>query len=207
MLWGYGRNSYGQLGIGRVDDLEVLYQEPIKIAENVVSVDESTNGYFTIYLTEDGKLYGMGMNMMGVLGKEPGTESLFDDFGENSQVLEPTLLMEQVAFARAGMYSVVALKEDGSVWWWGEYKALSATSYSDGYWYKEEWPENPRKMMYTRPHLMLEDCVYATTGNWTGAAITKDGSLYTWGLNIWGQCGTEVTGDDYVRTPKKYWTM
>lgn len=203
VLWGYGRNSYGQLGIGRVDDLEVLYQEPIKIAENVVSVDESTNGYFTIYLTEDGKLYGMGMNMMGVLGKEPGTESLFDDFGENSQVLEPMLLMEQVAFARAGMYSVVALKEDGSVWWWGEYKALSATSYSDGYWYKEEWPENPRKMMYTRPHLMLEDCVYATTGNWTGAAITKDGELYTWGLNIWGQCGTEVTGDDYVRTPEK----
>ena len=35
VLWGYGRNSYGQLGIGRVDDLEVLYQEPIKIAENV----------------------------------------------------------------------------------------------------------------------------------------------------------------------------
>lgn len=50
---------------------------------------------------------------------------------------------------------------------------------------------------------ILEDCVYATTGDMTGAAIGRDGSLYTWGLNIFGECGAEVTSDDFLRTPKK----
>lgn len=207
VLWGYGRNSFGQLGIGKKDTDDAYYGEPVRIAEHVVSVDQSVNGYFTIYLTEDGNLYGMGSNLMGVLGKPLDAEPVLYDYSRYVRVLEPTLLMEQVAYARAGMYSIVALKEDGSVWWWGEYKALSATSYensyADGYWAYEEWPENPRKMMYTSPRLMLEDCIYATTGNWTGAAITRDGELYTWGFNIWGQCGTPVTADDYVRMPQK----
>ena len=59
VLWGYGFNDYGQLGIGTVDSLDTFYKEPIRIAENVVSVDASINGYFCIYLTEEGNLYGM----------------------------------------------------------------------------------------------------------------------------------------------------
>ena len=59
VLWGYGFNDYGQLGIGTVDSLDTFYTEPIRIAENVVSVDASINGYFCIYLTEEGNLYGM----------------------------------------------------------------------------------------------------------------------------------------------------
>ena len=39
VLWGYGFNDYGQLGIGTVDSLDIFYTEPIRIAENVVSVD------------------------------------------------------------------------------------------------------------------------------------------------------------------------
>lgn len=62
---------------------------------------------------------------------------------------------------------------------------------------------NPRKMLKTSPCKMLENCVYVTTGDWTGAALSENGDLYTWGLNIFGECGTEVTGDDYVRTPCK----
>ena len=55
VLWGYGFNDYGQLGIGTVDSLDTFYTEPIRIAENVVSVDASINGYFCIYLTEEGR--------------------------------------------------------------------------------------------------------------------------------------------------------
>lgn len=62
---------------------------------------------------------------------------------------------------------------------------------------------NPCKMLYTSPRKILDNCVYATTGNWTGAAVSENGDLYTWGLNIFGECGTPVTGDDYIRTPRK----
>lgn len=59
------------------------------------------------------------------------------------------------------------------------------------------------RMFFDSPRKILDDCVYATTGDWTGAAITRDGALYTWGLNIFGECGLPVSNDDYVRTPQK----
>ena len=49
VLWGYGRNDYGQLGNGEQNSLGDYVMTPQKIAENVVHVD--ANQYFTIYLT------------------------------------------------------------------------------------------------------------------------------------------------------------
>lgn len=52
-----GSNRYGQLGQGTQD--YDAHEDMVKIAENVVHVDYSLSG-FTIFLTEDHKLYGMG---------------------------------------------------------------------------------------------------------------------------------------------------
>lgn len=202
VLWGYGRNEYGQLGNGSVDDLEVFYEEPVKIAENVVSVDASCNGYFCIYLTAEGELYGMGSNMLGLLGQEfqSGTYS-------DVNVTEPVLLMDRVAYARAGREAIVVLDKEGSVWWWGQYRTSYSTKYqdkaSDLYWKITEDEKNPVKMLSIHPNRILENCIYVATGDTTGAAIGENGELYTWGLNIFGECGTEVTGDDFVRTLEK----
>lgn len=73
----------------------------------------------------------------------------------------------------------------------------------DYYWQSEEDEQNPVKILYNNPKKLLDDCIYAVTGNWHGAAITSDGELYTWGLNIYGECGAEITEDDYVRIPVK----
>lgn len=203
VLWGYGNNEFGQLGIGRVD-FEYHYTEPVKIAENVVSVDASGNGYFAIYLTEDGNLYGMGSNRLGLLG-QPYEVSYSDH--DYSKVTEPVLLMQDVVYASAGMKSILALKQDGTVWWWGEYSSTyltEAKAYNyQYYWQDEEDEKNPTKILYTTPKMILEDCIYAVTGDWHGAAITADGELYTWGLNILGECGVKVGDDDYVRIPTK----
>lgn len=120
--------------------------------------------------------------------------------------MRPVLLMEDVAYARAGRESITALKTDGSVWWWGEYKSTYATDPSpetDNYWTAEEDDNNPAKMLYNSPHKILDDCIYATTGEWRGAAIDRKGDLYMWGLNLFGECGVAVTGDDYIRSPQK----
>lgn len=207
VLWGCGINDYGQLGNGTVSpEISTDYTNVTKIAEKVISVDISWNGYFCIYLTSDGKLYGMGSNLIGVLGQEETRKrySIYDYIS----VTTPVLLMEDVAYARAGRYSIVALKNDGSVWWWGEYKTTSSTKYYPSilgyYWQPEESESNPRKMMYTSPVKILEDCIYVTTGDYMGAAITKNGDLYTWGSNIFGQCGVTVSEeDDFVRKPQK----
>ena len=68
VLWGYGRNDYGQLGNGEQNSLGDYVMTLQKIAENVVHVD--ANQYFTIYLTEKGELYGIGANLNGIMGME-----------------------------------------------------------------------------------------------------------------------------------------
>lgn len=204
VLWGYGNNEFGQLGIGRVDSIENHYSEAVRIAENVMLVDASSNGYFAIYLTEDGKLYGMGSNRNGLLG-QPYEISYSDS--DYHCVTEPVLLMQDVVYASAGMKSILALKQDGTVWWWGEYSSTYSTQYHTNsyeyYWKSEEDEGNPVKILYNEPKMILEDCIYAVTGDWHGAAITSTGELYTWGLNIFGECGVEPGKDDFVRTPTK----
>ena len=190
VLWGAGRNKYGQLGIEDTN-AEDFYQTPVKIAEQVVTVDCSENGYFCVYLTEDGCLYGLG-NMLGLLGTEQAGAA-------------PALLLENVAYVRAGRECIVALDRDQNVWWWGQYCGTYHTRAYDSRDYEKsvEDDTNPAKMLYTRPRKILENCIYVTTGSMTGAAISAEGSLYTWGRNLLGECGTPVTGDEFVRTPQK----
>ncbi len=190
VLWGAGRNEYGQLGIEDTN-AEDFYQTPVKIAEHVVTVDCSENGYFCVYLTEDGCLYGLG-NMLGLLGTEQTGAA-------------PALLLENVAYVRAGRECIVALDRDQNVWWWGQYCGTYHTRAYDSRDYEKsvEDDTNPAKMLYTRPRKILENCIYVTTGSMTGAAISAEGSLYTWGRNLLGECGTPVTGDEFVRTPQK----
>lgn len=186
VLWGSGYNQYGQLGINHPEDtnsVDVIYAQEQKIAENVIHVDSSWNGYFAIYLTEDGKLYGMGANLQGVL-----REAIGEDDASNpwmNVVYTPKLLMEDVVYARAGMECVTALKESGEVYWWGEF-----------------WEKDMRQPDWEEPHLMLEDAVYTVTGDNHAGAITEDGELYVWGINQWGQCGA---GEDIecVTEPEK----
>ncbi len=200
VLWGYGNNEYGQLG----NDAEKDTMGAYRIADEVISVDASSNGYFCIFLTADGSLYGMGENICGLLDTQ---EDDNDRFPDGEIITEPVLLMEDVAYARAGKESVVALQKDGSVCWWGQYRSTYATMQHENadilYWKTEEDEENPLKMLYRNPRKILENCIYAVTGNTTGAAIGQNGELYTWGLNIFGECACPVTGLDYIREPQQ----
>ena len=201
VLWGTGMNEYGQLGTGTYG-MEEYYEEPIKIAEHVISVDASWNDYFCIYLTESGELYGIGLNYAGLLlGKGSETNVYFYD--QYQKVTEPVLLMENVVYARAGMECIVAIQTDRTAYWWGQYAPLTRTNVDGDYWKLEEDDRNPAKMFASEPKKILEHCKYITTGAYTGAAISEAGELYTWGFNIFGQCGMPVTEDDFVRTPVK----
>ena len=207
VLWGSGYNQNGQLGNGSYEtDLDLGKMDAVRIADHVVSVDANLNNNFCIYLTDDGKLYGMGLNMAGLLlGKDSVKQVYSDD--DNDRVCTPVLLMENVRYARAGREAIVALQEDGSVYWWGQMRTTNSTYGSDydAYWTVEENPDNPVKMMYLEPHKVLENCVYVDISAWNGAAITENGDLYMWGLNIFGQCGV-VKGEnvhDFVWAPEK----
>lgn len=200
-LIGSGTNEFKQLSDAPYY-MNDLYKAEKIIAENVISADISENNYFSIYLTSDGNLYGVGSNRLGLLGQPYNTFYQYDT--AYAMVGTPVLLMEDVAYARAGRYSIVALKNDGSVWWWGEYKCTYATKrhkYPSKSW---DDRDNEFKMYAQEPKKVLDNCIYATAGTYIGAAVTADGELYTWGSNVFGQCGAEVGYDeDFVRTPVK----
>jgi len=72
-LWGMGSNSSGQLGDGTTTDR----QSPVQIATNVASV--SAGGGFliishTMFVKNDGTLWGMGNNSSGQLGDGTTTD-------------------------------------------------------------------------------------------------------------------------------------
>ena len=191
VLWGTGRNNCLQMGLineDDIDNLEPVYYD-VKIAENVVHVDCSVNGYFMIYLTEEGELYGVGANLNGVLCEPVNADDLLNPW--MNLISQPKLLMEDVTYARSGRESITALKDDGSVWWWGQFLSTSLTKQTQTY------------MENQNLQLMLEGAIYATCGDIGAAAITKDGELFTWGCNTWGQCGVACGPDDYVRNAVK----
>lgn len=166
ILWGDGSSEYGQLGELKEDVSMVT--EPQKIAENVKHVDFSGE-YFVIFLTEDNKLYGLGGNPAGVLQKS-GKDNYNSAY--MNVVTEPVLIMENIAFAKCGYSTIIALSEDGEVYVMGNngYSAFSNEQY------------------YT-PQKVMEGAKYVTSYFHTYAVICNDNSLWTWGDNRLGQCG------------------
>lgn len=172
VLWGSGRNEYGQLGQGMQDD--EFYSEGLKMAENVVHVDYSQKG-FVIFLTNDHKLYGVGNAGSGALGKYEGFDWTRYINGEDDAVTTPILLMEDVAYANCGRDDIVCLKNDGTVWTWGTVYAMNYMS-DDVYYIAE-------------PEKILEHAILVTGGWFHHAALLQDGTVWTWGYNNAGNCG------------------
>lgn len=186
VLWGYGRNDYGQLGNGEQNSLGDYVMTPQKIAENVVHVD--ANQYFTIYLTEKGELYGIGANLNGIMGME-----ITEDYITNPAAVAastPVCLLQDVRYARVTMRGIAALKKDGSVWWWGEIITTSAKNI-----------EKAVGLQYSKPVKMLDHAIYVTCGQFCMAAIKEDGTLWTWGNNTFGSCGYDSGDRDFIEEP------
>ena len=191
ILWGTGRNDNWQLGIENEKDInswDMNYVDPVKIAENVIHVDTSSNGYFVIWITEDNKLYGLGANAGGALLLEPYEIGLHSDAGKLTS--KPVLLMENITYASAGRESISAVNSQNEVWWWGTFAAWTGSG-------------GPGQMQELKPRLMLENAKYTVCGAHSASAIDESNRLWTWGCNVWGQCGidTSETGD-YLKEAK-----
>ena len=173
VLWGCGRNNCGQLGQGTQD--YDFHNEMVKIAENVIHVDYSQEGY-TIFLTEDNKLYGMGNAGSGALQQYEAFD--WDKYvnQEHYYISEPYLLMEDVIYARCGRDDIVCLKQDGTVWTWGTIYIVGGYGSSNVYYIE-------------KPEKILENAVLVTGGWFNHAALLQNGTVWTWGYNSAGNCG------------------
>ena len=160
-LWAWGTSDYGEIGSGNQTNYTEEIAIPEKIMDNVASV--STSEFHTLILTTDGRVVACGNNSYGKVG----------DTEENFVHIPINIEIDNVAAVYTGYDFSVALKADGSVWFWG----LADIYNQFGAGFKDQ-----SKI----PVLSMEGAVDIAAGNSHTLALQADGSLLAWGKNIWG---------------------
>ncbi|KJB84805.1 hypothetical protein AZ66_28675, partial [Paenibacillus sp. E194] len=194
-LWMWGDNEFGQAGLGTTGGKSSM---AMKIAnlENVIGVAVGSN--HTLALTQDGRVWSWGYGYYGQLGDKNRTYSTYPT-PEKVPNLDSV-----VAVTAVGDYSM-ALKKDGTVWRWGgsssgvEPQKLNFTGISA---MAQGNPRNAGIVLKSDGIVLdfqgkqvpgLDGVVAISQGDGFSVALRKDGTVWTWGGNSYGQLGDGTT--------------
>ena len=173
----WGGNLQGQLGVGNING--VLLPKPLGLPGEYAEMQfSSENGAFLKY---DGSLWLTGSNFNGQLGQGvrgyiSGSCNLNGNFppkGSCSPVQEITT-SDWINYS-LGDQGILAVKDDGSLWGWGQVNMT---------------------LLDSKPNQIgnSEDFASVATGQDAYYAIKNDGSMYSFGRNTVGQLGISASG-------------
>ena len=181
-VWSVGENYYGQLGHKKernADKIQEFKQiETFKnMNEKIISV--SVGNSFSMFLGENGNVFGCGYCQGGALGI-----ALRDRNNDQSGIPTKIRYFEEndikIVEVVCGEYHVLALDDNGNIWSWGENSKGQCGINKDD------------KLIHT-PHLIesLKDkeVVEIRCGTDHSGCITLNGEYYLWGRNDYHQCG------------------
>ncbi len=171
MAW--GDNEAGQLGSGKAGSSTTPVA--VKDLKGVTAI--SAGGDFALALMSDGTVESWGSNEFGQLGAEGNEE----EAGSNVPV--PVASLSGVAQVAAGTHHALALLTGGTVMAWGE----------DTY---GELGNGAMKARQQAPVAVtgLSGVSAVSAGGQDSVARLSNGSVMTWGINVWGTLGDGVTG-------------
>lgn len=180
VLYGKGNNFEGIFGE------KDYYDSWVKIAENVKKFDAMSA--VLIYLTMDGKVYGLGSKDGGVLQERTNPEFLGEETAD-----KPVFLFDDCKDISLGCRFVLAQKNDDSVWFWGESLNGQSKQIVDQIITPIELVSKAKK---------FKAILY------TSAWIDENNTLYMCGDNSYGHIGNGRKGtgfptlyEDIVQTP------
>jgi YVTN family beta-propeller protein len=108
-LWGWGRNDFGQLGIGAGNPVVI---SPIQIGTNTNWARVAAGQHFSLATRTDGSLYSWGTNSFGELGNGTYTSSNTPGY-----ITTPS----SVSSLSSGEGYSVVLQTNGTYWGWGRF--------------------------------------------------------------------------------------
>jgi len=163
--WTWGYNNHGQLGDGTFDNSLDAYQ--VSYPRRVKQIE--AGDYFTAALDRYGEVWTWGYNNHGQLGYGKTTLEY-----EEADSIPSFSNVKKIA---AGSDFCLALKEDGTVWGWG-----NNNSYQMGRNVDRD---------YTSPVQIkgLSNIVDIIAGSTHSFAIDGNGKVYGWGSNRYSQLG------------------
>jgi alpha-tubulin suppressor-like RCC1 family protein len=187
-LFTWGSNVRGQLGHGMSGNRGTPTQVPAFAPLGTTIAAIATGDYHTAALLSDGSLFTWGENALGQLGDgtttDRSTPTRVPAFGPDGTT--------STAVAAGGFHTAV-LVSDGSLYAWG---LNSAGQLGDG---TSTDSATPVKVAGFAPAGTTITAL--ATGGYHSAALLDDGTLYTWGYNLYGQLGNGTTTDASTPTP------
>ncbi len=176
-LWGWGRGNFGQVGDGTTE----TRLEPVKIGSHDDWIAISAGERHSLGLRADGSLWAWGYNFGALLGVDTGT------MHQTTPVRVGTdgdwvAVSASGSNAGAGEFHSIAVKSDGTLWAWG-----MNTSGQLG---------DPDAVEFGPPARVGTGNAWAAVPVESGAsarhslALTRDGTLWSFGLGADGQLGT-----------------
>ncbi|CAH1792116.1 unnamed protein product [Owenia fusiformis] len=187
MMYTFGSNYYGCLGVEEADEEVLLPLQVPFFAENPVEMVSCGQSH-VVALTRDNQVYTWGCGEFGRLGH-----------GDEDDRMEPTKVdfkgKRKIRFVEAGIDGTFVVTTGGRVMACGsnEHNKLGFNSIADGLRNKRQV-----KVSYDIPHLKTfstvktlsrYNIVTVASGNTHSAAIDMYGQLITFGSNKYGQLG------------------
>jgi alpha-tubulin suppressor-like RCC1 family protein len=171
--WAWGANDWGQLG----DGTRAMKSTPVRVL-GVDNLIDLAGGYqHAMAIKGDGTVWTWGGNYFGQLGN--GKTSLAANNG-------PPIMVKGISTVTSiavGMYHSVVLRQDGTIWVWGDntYGQLGITGLVNA--------TSPVKVT------SMSEVIAISAGSLHTIALRKDGTVWSWGRNQDMQLGDGTTID------------
>ncbi|XP_071953933.1 probable E3 ubiquitin-protein ligase HERC4 [Antedon mediterranea] len=173
-IYSWGSNRNHQLGIGHQEDGDTLNPVDVTHFRDRVIRQIACGQWHTLFVLEDGTVYSCGSNDQGQLGYDKT-----GDIPEQIKALETFSVIQ----ASCGEAHNVVVNDRGQLLSWGRNNEGQCGQGSMDFQIKSK--SKPRVIKSLSNHFVIQ----VSCGSHHSIALTKEGKIFSWGSNKYGQLG------------------